>query len=161
MAPSVCKSERIYKVKCVSTKKVKVKCNAPLSAPTAPVERSGTFLYLMTIKCNHMEYTSREKISLVYSRLLRQLKSYELSDNRAWELDTDSRWHLHFIIALPREPFYKRLQVTGYSVHFRRFHIDDYPNVVAYLKKVNQNPIHLDQMDVYSLNKFDLLSLMD
>lgn len=116
----------------------------------APVERSGTFLYLCTVKCNHMQYTSRHKISLMYRSLLRKLRTYELSDNNAWELDSDNRWHYHFILALRREPYYKRLQVDGWTIHFQSFPLIDYPNVVNYLKKINQHPAHLDNLDIES-----------
>jgi len=72
------------------------------------VERSGTLFYLMTIKCNNKKYTSRKEVHTMYTRLFRRLGSYELSDNKAWELDKDKRWHYHFIVALARAPLYAR-----------------------------------------------------
>lgn len=126
-----------------------------------PVERSGTFLYLCTVKCNHKEYTTRDAITMVYRNLLRKLRNYELSDNNAWELDSDNRWHYHFIIALRREPFFKRFQVHGWTIHFQSFQLADYFNVVNYLKKINQHPAHLDNLDVVSQTYNNVLSFVD
>lgn len=126
-----------------------------------PVERSGTYLFLCTIKCNHMRYTSRDVISLTYRSLLRKIRNYELSDNNAWELDSDNRWHFHFIIALPRAPYFKRLQKEGWTIHFQSFPLDDYPKIINYLKKINQHPAHLDNLDIESQAYNNLILFQD
>lgn len=127
----------------------------------ALVERSGTYFYLITIKCNHMQYTSRDKISLMYRSFLRKLRTYELSDTSAWELDSANRWHYHFIVCVGRQPYYPKFQINGWTIHFQSFHINDYFNVVNYLKKINQHPAHLDNLDIESQNYNGLIPFMD
>lgn len=116
------------------------------------VECNGTlyFYYLITIKCNHKVYTSRMDIITVYSRLLRKLGTYELFDNKAWELDGDRRWHYHFMVALPRPPYYKGLGRKNWHIHFQEIPKDDIKNTIQYLRKINQNKYYLEQLDILS-----------
>jgi len=114
-----------------------------------PVERSGTY-YLITLKCNNKKYTSMDEVKTVYTRLLRRLGHYDLSDHRAWELDGDKRWHYHFICALSRTPYYTRCQVPNWTVHFQQFPEEDYFDVVNYLQKVDQRSANLENLDFES-----------
>lgn len=115
----------------------------------APVKRSGTYFYLVTLKCNHKQYTSRDEINVVYTRLLRKLGMEDVPD-KAFELDSDRRWHFHFIVALEREPYYKGLQTPNWTTHFKMFPVEDYLQVLNYIRKIDQNKNYLDQLDTLS-----------
>lgn len=122
---------------------------APLNA-SASVERSGTFFYMVTIKCNHMKYTSRSDIEAQFNTLLNKLPLVDTSEYHAWEMDKRDRWHYHAIVALSREPWIKGVQVPNWTIHMQRFPEEDYSNIVKYLKKTQQDENILEQLDIES-----------
>lgn len=136
-----------------------VKTNHNFYCASAPVERSGTscsfnnnvnYYYLFTLKCNNMKYTSRDDIYAMCKRVLQRVPLVDTSSNSAWEMDKRDRWHYHCIIALSREPWLKGLQTSNWTVHLKRFPVEDYFTVVNYLKKIDQNPYYLEQLDIKS-----------
>lgn len=111
--------------------------------------------YLVTIKNNASRYTSIEDLDKTYSETISKIKSYELSDNKAYELDSKGKLHMHFIITIPyKQVYYKRFTKLGWTVNFKPFPFEDYPNVITYLNKVPQTKKNINKLVSSSKKKW-------
>ncbi len=115
-----------------------------------PVERSGTFYYLCTIKRNAIEYTKKDWLDYQYIRLQKCLKNTEWSDNVSYELDSLNRLHLHTIVSSLKEIYYKKYIRKGWHIHFAKFPKDDYPKVIQYINKTHQHKALIEQRELES-----------
>lgn len=107
-----------------------------------------SFNYLVTIKCNHTRFISIEDIDVTYNEVLSKLKHYELSDVSAYELDSNMKFHKHFIVTVYKKPpYFKLFTKLGWQIHFQEFPTEDSDNVREYLRKVNQSTIELHNLE--------------
>lgn len=124
-----------------------------MNAEGLSTERS--FNYLVTIKCNHTKYISIEDIDETYNEVLSKLKNYELSDIVAYELDSNMKFHKHFIVTVyEKPPYYKIFTKLGWQIHFKEFPTSDAQNVRKYLQKVNQSSININKLNQQSMKHY-------
>lgn len=124
-----------------------------MNAEGLSTERS--FHFLVTIKCNHTRYISIEQLDEIYNEVLTKLVHYELSDIVAYELDSNYKFHKHFIVTVyNKPPYYKLFTKNGWQIHFKEFPIEDSPNVRKYLEKVNQSTINIQKLSQQSRDHY-------
>lgn len=122
----------------------------------APPERSDVarsalrpkgVYYLVTIKRLAYEFTPRKYLYEQYQRVINATKGGEWSSYVAYELDGLDRLHLHTIVSFIQRPYLKGIQRKGWTIHFQKFPNEDFARVANYIKKINQNPFYLDQLE--------------
>lgn len=92
--------------------------------------------YLLTIKCNTKRFAAIEELDNVFQRVKDKMpKGSGYEEFVPYELDSLRRLHLHTIVSCPRQPFYKRLQQKGYTVHMKAIGLMDVDRVRNYCMK--------------------------
>ena len=112
------------------------------------------YLYLVTIKRNCFDYTSRQTLYTRLRNLIEDAPSL-LFINEKYELDKHKRWHLHTLANCNKRPYYKRFQRKGYTTHFKEILIEDYRNALKYINKDNYK--RKDQLDVESYAHYNYM----
>lgn len=105
--------------------------------------------YLLTIKCNHKQYTSRKDLEDLYNWLVKRMANTEWHSDYALELDKDQRLHIHgaFIKKLGKvnPASYRR---KGYTIHFSPF--DTFEHAIGYMNKEDQSECAKNQREAQS-----------
>lgn len=104
--------------------------------------------YMVTIKCNHMAYTSMERLNEIYYWLVRKIKGAEWHTNYALELDKHYRLHIHGLFTRPTKVNPASYRIPGYTVHFQL--VDSYEKARAYINKERQNDYEKEMRDLDS-----------
>lgn len=116
---------------------------------------SLSFHYMVTIKCNHSRFVSVEELDTAYKEVLSKLKYYELSDFKAYELDSLYKLHMHFLVTVyNKAPYYKRFTKQGWTVHFQEYPESDSEGVHRYLEKVSQKTENICRIEQKSKKHF-------
>lgn len=104
--------------------------------------------YMVTIKCNHMCYTSEERLNEIYMWLVKKIKGAHWHTNYALELDKHYRLHIHGLFTRPSKVNPASYRIPGFTVHFQP--LDSYEKARDYINKQRQNPYEKEMRDIES-----------
>ncbi len=108
--------------------------------------------YLITIKRNAMEFTSIQDIRDMSKKLFK----YQIIPCYCMELDTRQRLHQHSLVQYETTLYYKKYQVNGWTVHFRKLTMTTLDHVVNYINK-NNNKIYQHCMEWISYAHYNYM----
>lgn len=104
--------------------------------------------YMVTIKCNHIGYTSLEELNEIYMWLVKKIKGAHWHTKYAVELDGLKRLHIHGLFTRPSKVNPASYRKKGYTVHFQL--LDSYERAHAYINKEDQKPEAQQQREAES-----------
>ncbi len=138
-----------------------------MAPPGTPCKRPATLgaykvmYYFVTLKCNKIGYTSIEQLYNKLRETMNKTNNMEWSDHVVYELDSLKRLHLHTYVSCTKKPYFKKLQIKGWTVHFSQCGETDVPKVIRYMCKHKQNKDSLFQMEIESYYKFKYGFILD
>ncbi len=108
--------------------------------------------YLVTLKRNHIDFTSKQELNNMYNCLFKRV----LTLCKCTELDSRQRLHTHSMIEVKKVPYFKRYMRHGWRVHFKKINKGEELIVNNYINK-NNYPEYQNEMQIISYAHYNYM----
>lgn len=105
--------------------------------------------YLVTIKRNAIEFTSKRDLIIKMKLMFRRVTI----THYCVELDSLRRLHLHAIVQFNKKPYYKRYMDVGWHIYFCEIDKETEDVVIRYISK-HQNDNYQNEMEILSYAQY-------
>lgn len=115
------------------------------------------YFYILTIKPYKLDFQHKAQLDYILWQVKRKVRRCQFSAFVGYEFDKVNRLHLHTIVSREMKITKYQFEIEGYGVNFTEFPIEDYDNVVSYIRKDGLTPEGADMLNkVYHFHMDDI-----